>query len=224
MAGLLQMTGLVRMARILPNLRFVRVRERNMTTILGYDPGGNGGHGVAALTVDDSYRPSRIVTATCKTVAEVTDWFSKFDKPLGIGIDTLTKWATGESGWRPADLWLRVRYPTVARSVASPNSLYGSMTIGGMAVKGWCFNQHPKAVISETHPKVLYYALRKQKYDWANSSTAMSGFLSERLGVPCKPSNGDEFDSAISCYAVLECLRGSWNKDLHAMSDARCGA
>jgi len=195
-----------------------------MTTILGYDPGGNCGHGVAALSVDDSYNPTKIIVQTQETVKDVIGWFSQFSDAVGIGIDTLTKWATGRSGWRPADLWLRAKYPDVARSVASPNSLYGSMTVGGMAVKSWFFYQYPKTVISETHPKVLYFALKKQKYDWVNAPKEMVDFLSEKLGTSCEPHNDHEFDSTISCYVVLEYLRGSWKNDLHDRSDAKCGA
>ena len=194
-----------------------------MKTILGYDPGGNGGHGVAALSIDDSYKPKNIIIQTQETVKGVIDWFSQFDDAVGIGIDTLTKWATGKSGWRPADLWLRSKYPDVALSIVSPNSLYGAMTVGGMAVKSWFFQYHPNIVISETHPKILYFALKKQRYDWSNSSKEMVGFLSQKLGTSCNPNNDHEFDSAISCYAVLEYLRGSWKNDLHAMHDHGCG-
>jgi hypothetical protein len=194
-----------------------------MTTILGYDPGGNGKHGVAALSVDDSYNPTKIIVQTKETVKDVIDWFSQFSDAVGIGIDTLTKWATGKSGWRPADLWLRAKYHDVKKSVVSPNSLYGSMTVGGMAVKSWFFYQYPKAVISETHPKVLYFALKKQEYDWVNAQKEMVDFLSEKLSTSCEPHKDHEFDSAISCYAVLEHRRGNWKNDLHAKSDARCG-
>jgi hypothetical protein len=47
-----------------------------MTTILGYDPGGNCGHGVAALSVDDSYNPTKIIVQTQQTVKDVIGWFS----------------------------------------------------------------------------------------------------------------------------------------------------
>jgi hypothetical protein len=195
-----------------------------MKTILGYDPGGNGKHGVAALSVDGSYTPMKIIVQTQETVNDAIGWFLQFGDVCGIGIDTLTKWAAGKSGWRPADLWLRNQYPNIALSIAAPNSLYGSMTIGGMVVKRWFFNRYPRAVISETHPKVLYFALRNQMYDWVNSSSEMSGFLSEKLGIACEAGNDHEFDSALSCYAVLEHLRGCWKKDLHAEPDSTCGS
>jgi hypothetical protein len=194
-----------------------------MTEILGYDPGGNGGHGVAALFIGDLCEPLQIVTATCNTVSDATEWFAQFDQPVGIGIDTLTKWSTGKSGWRPADLWLRSQYPEVSLSVASPNSLRGSMAIGGMAVKSWFFSRYPEAVISETHPKVLYFALTHRKYDWEESSLDMADFLSARLAVKCRPRNDNEFDGAISCYAVFEHLRGNWRNNLHSLDAAECG-
>jgi hypothetical protein len=195
-----------------------------MTMIFGYDPGGNGGHGVAALSVDDLYNPIKIAVQTQATAKDAIAWFSQFSDAVGIGIDTITKWATGKSGWRPADLWLRAKYPGVAPSVASPNSLYGSMIIGGMVVKSWFFYEYQQAVISETHPKVLYFALKGQKYDWVNASQEMVDFLSEKFSTSCKLDNDHEFDSAISCYAVLEYLRKGWTNDLHAISDAQCGA
>ena len=89
------------------------------------------------MSVNDSYNPTKATVETEETVKDVIDWCSQFNDAVGIGIDTLTKWATGKSGWRPADLWLRAKYPGVAFSIASPNSLYGSMTVGGMAVKKW---------------------------------------------------------------------------------------
>lgn len=193
-----------------------------MKTILGYDPGGNGGHGVAALSVDDSYTPIEIVSETQRTVDAAIGWFSQLVNVAGIGIDTLTKWATGESGWRPADLWLRESYREVALSIAAPNSLRGSMVIGGMVVKGWFHSRHPKALISETHPKVLYFALKNQKYDWERSSGEMLGFLSEQLSISVEARDEHQFDSAMSCYAVLEHLRGHWKKNLHADPSGMC--
>ena len=168
------------------------------------------------------YNPTKIIVQTKETVKDVIDWFSQFSDAVSMGIDTLTKWATGESGNRPADLWLRDKYPDVVRSVVSPNSLYGSMTVGGMAVKSWFFYEYPKAVISETHPKVLYFALKKQKYDWVNARKGDGGlFVGKTCRTSCEPHNDNEFDSTLSCYVVLEYLRGNWKNDLHAMSNAK---
>jgi len=45
-----------------------------MKIILGYDPGGNDKHGVAALSVDDSYTPVEILAQTKETVSDVIGW------------------------------------------------------------------------------------------------------------------------------------------------------
>ncbi len=193
-----------------------------MKTILGYDPGGNGAHGVAALSVDDLYTPTEMVVETKRTVDAAIGWFSQFVDVAGIGIDTLTQWATGQSGWRPADLWLRNHYPSVVLSVAAPNSLRGSMVIGGIVVKSWFHSRNPKALISETHPKVLYFALSKQEYDWKHSSRKMLGFLSEQLGISVEARDEHQFDSAMSCYAVFQYLRGHWKRNLHADPASTC--
>jgi hypothetical protein len=195
----------------------------NVTTILGYDPGGNDQHGVAALSVGNSNNPIKIDIETQETVKDVIGWFSEFKDAIGIGIDTLTKWGTGRSGWRPADLWLRKTYPEVANSIAAPNSLYGSMIVNGMVVKNWFFSRFPQSVVSETHPKVLYFAMTEQRYDWVNDSANMKHFLSECLGILCEPSNDHEFDSILSCYAVLEYIRGNWSSNLHSKTDDRYG-
>lgn len=85
-------------------------------TVIGYDPGGNGKHGVARAKVEDG-RIVCVITETLNTVEEVLGSICKIEQPLlGIGIDTLTCWATGPSGWRPADRWLRERYPAVKKA------------------------------------------------------------------------------------------------------------
>jgi hypothetical protein len=93
--------------------------------ITGYDPGGNDRHGVAALVVDDD-RPVRLSFATVRNAEAALRWFTAEGIPLATGIDTLTVLSTGDSGWRPADRWLRQRYQQVQNSVVSPNAAYNS--------------------------------------------------------------------------------------------------
>lgn len=76
-------------------------------TVIGYDPGGNGKHGVAHATIRNG-SILNVSTRTCCFVEEVIECIFEDEVPLGIGIDTLTCWATGESGLRPADDWLRL--------------------------------------------------------------------------------------------------------------------
>ena len=132
--------------------------------IYGYDPGGDGKHGLAQLTIREGKAASLEVSLEQNT-DEVLKKIESGRQPLALGIDTLTAWSTGTCGWRPADDWLRRQYanqPRVALSVVSPNGLFGSMGLNGMAIAIECRRHWPKLFITETHPKVLYYALTKK--------------------------------------------------------------
>src|SRR5436190_12717121 len=97
---------------------------------LGYDPGGNGNHGVAALSVAVG-SPSNLETACCSTAEDAVKWFARYPSPTAVGIDTLMAWSGSRNGYRRADCKLRSRYPEVQNSVVAPNSLYGSMCLSG---------------------------------------------------------------------------------------------
>jgi len=100
----------------------------NLTgTLVGYDPGGNGANGFALLKIKDS-KPTSISITTLSNVESVINEI-KINNIIGLGVDTLSCWSTGHSGWRPADWWLRRKYPEVQNSVMSPNTLSGSMGI-----------------------------------------------------------------------------------------------
>ena len=182
--------------------------------MIGYDPGGNGKHGVAHATVRNG-RMVDVVTRTLPDVESVVAFVLE-SKPLGIGVDTLTCWATGKSGLRPADRWLRKRYPSQRRRVVPPNALYGSMSISGMVLLVEAREECRKVFITETHPKVLYYALKDKDYDYSGSKTRMNGDLVEMMGVDVVPGNSHEWDAAISILPVVRGLQGSWSLDLHA--------
>lgn len=136
---------------------------------LGYDPGGNGKHGVAAIRVEDGV-VTEIELKTADAAHDVVTWFScrsraaRLGRVLGIGVDTLTYWSGGRSGWRHADSFLRCHYSDVADSVASANSLYGSMGINGMFVLLRLREKSGNLYVTETHPKVLHWALVKKPY------------------------------------------------------------
>ena len=93
---------------------------------LGYDPGGDGKHGVAAITIGLSGRVEDAVCRTRENAHEVLTWFldriaekeiecveqgTRVLGPVrGLGIDTLTYWSSGKSGLRRADIALRTEY------------------------------------------------------------------------------------------------------------------
>lgn len=185
-------------------------------TIMGYDPGGNSHHGVSFLT----YRQGRVIASsinTYQTAEEVIESTSQFDELLGVGIDTLTCWSTGHSGWRPADRWLKQRYTSIKNSIASPNSLYGSMGLNGMAVLLSLRKAQLKLPICETHPKVLYFELAKEKYDYSYNHQAMDEFLSNLLQTNIVTENDHEWDSVVSVFAVAQGIEGNWTNDLHSL-------
>ena len=183
--------------------------------VLGYDPGGNGRHGLARLDIVEG-TPRGLTVSTYETVEAVLD-ATEADTPLAVGVDTLTCWGTGRSGWRPADRWLRLAYPAATRSVASPNSLFGSMSLGGMAILLALRARDPTVLVTETHPKVLYRALWGRHYDYRAEARAMDQDLGARLGVDVRTRNDHEWDAAISALAAWHALRDDWLRDLHQL-------
>lgn len=186
-------------------------------TVVGYDPGGNGKHGVAQATVRDGVIEC-VITRTLDRVEDVIEWVTCAETLLGLGVDTLTCWGTGSSGWRPADRWLRGRYPEVVGSVLAPNSLHGSMSVNGMALLVTVRRAFPDIFVTETHPKVLYHALCKKCYAFEGpNESVMNGCLGRLLGVEVVPENEHEWDAAISILPVVLRLQGSLLRDLHAL-------
>jgi len=190
--------------------------ERIDGAIAGYDPGGNESNGFAILQIRDG-KPASISVKTLTNSEAVINEI-RTNNILGLGVDTLSCWCTGNSGWRPADLWLRKRYPAVRNSIMSPNTLSGSMIINGMSVLVETASGSSRITLSETHPKVLYYALAQQKYNYRENGAEMDCFLSDLLGgIDIRTSNDHEWDAVISAYVLLMGMTGVWNKDLHEL-------
>lgn len=184
---------------------------------VGYDPGGNGKHGLARATLRDG----NIVSVTTKTLRNVEDVVASIldvETLVGLGIDTLTCWSTGSSGWRPADRWLQREYPAVRNSIQAPNSLYGAMSVSGMAALVAVRQAFPGIFVTETHPKVLHHALSGRHYNYGGpNATVMNMNLSRWLSIDVAPENEHEWDAAISIVAVIHGLQGRWQRDLHAL-------
>ena len=193
------------------------LEARPMTgTVIGYDPGGNGAHGFAQATIRDGVI-REVTTETLATVEKVTEQILDTKTLLGLGIDTLTCWSTGPSGWRPADRWLRRNYDRPKNSVKAPNSLRGSMIVTGIALLASARQAYPELFVTETHPKLLYYAFYREDYDYVGKTALMNRRLGDLLGTEVKPLNDDEWDAAISILPVVRGLNGSWRHDLHTL-------
>lgn len=177
------------------------------TLYLGFDPGGARGFGVAVLD------GIRIEAATVSTVAEAARWASGacgLDQPVAAGIDTLLHWCDGPSGWRPADKVLRAAYPEALSSVCSPNGLFGSMSIGGMALALRLGEKWLDIRLNETHSKVLGFALRHERHTDADPK-AVIAWLAEKAGLDLtRVGTGHELDAIFSAWATREGLVNGW--------------
>ena len=195
--------------------------------IVGYDPGGNWRHGFALLRIFDG-KPASISTKTLPNSEAVIAAIKKIptEAILGLGVDMLSCWCTGSGGWRPADIWLREKYPAVRKGIIAPNALFGAMVINGMSVLIEAANTYRGITLSETHPKVLYYALTQKKYNYAEQHAEMDSFLSKKLGnlKLGNPNvrNDHEWDAAISAYALMMGITGMWTCDLHKLQPEDC--
>lgn len=189
-------------------------------TVVGYDPGGKDKHGFARAQIRDGKIVTLVTTKPRETAEEVVREILGGEQPLGLGIDTLTCWSTGPGGWRPADRWLRNHddYQPVKGSVIAPNALRGAVSVNGMAVLAVVRQAFPDIFVTETHPKVLYYALscgQHHDYSGANKSN-MDRWLRGRLdGVDVTLEDEHQWDAAISILPVVRALSGSWQHDLH---------
>jgi hypothetical protein len=174
---------------------------------LGFDPGGQDGFGVALIDANGTR------TATVSSVAEAMEWTVAAcgsTVPAGGGIDSLLHWCDGPGGWRPADRELRDAYPAAKSSVLSPNGLYGAMSVGGMALAMRLREKWPAIPLTETHPKLLAYALRQERHRDAAPSEAIVWFARHTgLGLSAI-DGGHELDAVISAWAAREGFSRNW--------------
>jgi hypothetical protein len=99
----------------------------------------------------------------------------------------------------------------------TPNGLFGSMGLNGMSVLISARRRFPDVPITETHPKVLYWQLCRQKYDYEHAKSQMDAVLARALGTPAAPVTEHEWDAGISALAALEGVAGRWTHDLHKL-------
>jgi hypothetical protein len=184
---------------------------------LGFDPGGERAFGIALLQKDGA--SPAVTTVDCAT--DAVAWIkSKIGNlaPSAVGIDTLMYWSGNQGGWREADKWLRKQYPEAAGGVLAPNSLWGSMVMQGMALAMLIRQSWPEVPITETHPKMLYYACSKSGSRWNADRQSMLRWLSAKLGCACDAVITDhEFDAIMSAWAAREGFSGAWSRDLRKL-------
>lgn len=221
---------------------------------LGYDPGGNEKHGVAAIGVESG----DVKMAACDTVETAGDALQWLQERIarnktgcigggaadlgpvqGLGIDTLTYWSSRRSGLRKADEMLRHVFDPLLQdgakkhfstSVVALNSLYGSMSVNGMFVlrKLRESSEHPESSsdpwVTETHPKVLFFALSGEKYDYDNRRAEMDRWLAKEMNMPVVDGleesgltkDDHQWDALISAWAARQGFTGNWEANLVA--------
>lgn len=187
-------------------------------TVAGYDPGGNGNHGIALLEFDAS-RITHVWTNTLDTAEEVIQCVVTVPRLEAIGVDTLTCWSTGPSGWRPADRWLRAqeRYRDVRKSIVNPNYLQGAMGLNGAATIVAIREVLPDILVTETHPKILHWHFVGRPYQFYDASaSSMCKALSRIIGCAAEVRTEHEWDAVISAFVALQGWLGGWTNDLHA--------
>jgi hypothetical protein len=201
--------------------------------IIGYDPGGNGAHGAAVMEVKEGngrWEPTSIQVRELSTLSEALAWMEEAyrgGRIVAAGVDTLTEWNGGRSGFRPADQFLKATYPEVAQQVLAPNSLFGSMGVNGA---GFLKHLQPRfqadcTMITEAHPKVCVYALTGRRYKWAEDGERLREWLLNALGVggstDIRFGKRDHcFDAAMVVLAALRGINRDWRLDLHDLPDA----
>jgi hypothetical protein len=190
----------------------------NVTHYLGFDPGGLfAGTGVALFSIRD--KAPYCITDCVESVDDAIKWSIERlagEAPKAAGLDTFLFWETGKGGWRGADLWLRKQYPVVKSSVLSSNSAHGSMSIQGMSLAIQLRGRWPQVELIETHPKVLWYALTMQKYDWP--SDMAEWLLNEMDCLTAEIANDHCWDAALSAWAAFKGHTKCWKRDLRELS------
>jgi hypothetical protein len=166
---------------------------------LGFDPGGKIG---CCVLRADSFR-----TETVSSIEEAMRWAAADcdgETPDCAGIDTLLHWSDGRARWRPADRFLQETYPEASSSVIAPNSLYGAMAVGGVGLAIRLRERWPSMALTETHPKMLFHALRGSRYRVADLESAVRWFV-EKHGLPtAEKMDEHQFDALVSAWAARE--------------------
>lgn len=179
---------------------------------LGYDPGGKGTHGVAAIQVAASGEISEApVCAIVEDAKAAWQWLSSHGHVAALGIDTLMAWSL--RGSRECDNALRRRYRECAPSVIPQNALYSSMTLNGALIArraaeiGWpLYESHPKLLVRVMPP---HDTAAKSLLHWYTS------IKSTHDGTPRQAKRADDMaDAVVAAWCAAQGDLDRWSVDL----------
>ena len=92
----------------------------------------------------------------------------------------------------------------------SPNGLFGSMSIGGMALAMRLRTQWPDILLNETHPKVLMHALGAKRYTDKAATVAIDWFAAKSGLNMSAVVSGHELDAVLSAWATRKGIHHGW--------------
>jgi len=168
---------------------------------IGADPGGKGNFGIAVLTGSEHQLTSS-VDCTDEAVSFVRQHIDK--APSGIGIDAPLWWASGQSGDRYADQWLRQKYRISGGEIQAANSLRGAVLIQGMIFVQRMREFYPGVPVTESHPKALLKVLTQGNWEE----------FTIRFGLKAVNANLHERDALIAAISAREGFHEQWSHDL----------
>ena len=189
---------------------------------LGYSPGGSARvankSGVSILTLTGA--GPRCETGAVGCVDDAMAWFrDRLDgaAPGAAGIDAFLFWETSRCGWRAADRWLKATYTAVTRNVLPSNSVQGAAAIQGMALGISLRRVWPRIGLTETHPKVLHYALADSRFEW---TPKVARWPREMIGCADEAAvqTQNEWSALVSAWIAMMGHTGAWTLDLRQNS------
>ena len=188
-----------------------------MELFLGYDPGGDGKHGVAAVRVAENGQLQAPATKCLRDAAAVRDWLHAQPSPRALGVDTLLAWTpTGGSKRKPArdsgracDIALAAKYGEHSNSVVAQNSLFSAMTINGMIVAMEACDLGLPLV--ESHPKLLMKGARH--------ADAEMNDLCATYDALCGQASDHEADAVVAAWCASRSIYQKWLRNLYEIDE-----
>lgn len=182
-----------------------------MVLFVGYDPGGNGRHGVAAAHIaSNGIFESEPVLKLFPDARTVRGWLTQQASLAALGIDTLLAWS--DTGGRACDTALRRRYISRAPSVIPQNSLYSAMTINGILVAQTGLEIGVPLV--ESHPKLLVRAALHSDPEGDDLGARHHALVNNALG-DFEGRADDVADALVAAWCASRWWFKRWQTDLY---------
>ena len=201
-----------------PSSTGLLVRCATVELFLGYDPGGDGKHGVAAVRVAENGELDVRSTKCLRDAAEVRDWLRSQPSPRALGIDTLLAWTpTGgrtrkpkrKSG-RACDIALAAHCSACSNSVMAQNSLRSAMTLNGAIIAMEARDLGLPLV--ESHPKLLLKGARHVDPEMEDLCAIYEDM--------CRRASDHEADAVVAAWCASRSIYRKWLRNLYEIDES----